>query len=193
MFITVMFGADCRMLVNSWCSLVTFIVHLKQKAQVPPEVTIALLAEDGHLVRLEEGTVPAPSMACSLLQEQGTYVLVRIIKGKDGAPTHYESLLDNLGDQYPELAGEYQDKWGGGTSTQLPATGFPGSSRGAVLALRLARHKPQSEKTHKRSAWPPGTRSPFKVSEGGLPPIYKPLAGAIARMQVHISPAWHTP
>ncbi|XP_026641475.1 uncharacterized protein C22orf15 homolog isoform X6 [Microtus ochrogaster] len=106
MFITVMFGADCRMLVNSWCSLVTFIVHLKQKAQVPPEVTIALLAEDGHLVRLEEGTVPAPSMACSLLQEQGTYVLVRIIKGKDGAPTHYESLLDNLGDQYPELAEE---------------------------------------------------------------------------------------
>ena len=30
-------SADCRMLVNSWCSLVTFIVHLKQKAQVPPE------------------------------------------------------------------------------------------------------------------------------------------------------------
>ncbi|XP_041491016.1 uncharacterized protein C22orf15 homolog isoform X2 [Microtus oregoni] len=104
MFITVMFGADCRMLVNSWCSLVTFIVHLKQKAQVPPEVTIALLAEDGRLVRLEEGTVQAPSMACSLLQEQGTYVLVRIIRGKDGAPTHYESLLDNLDDQYPELA-----------------------------------------------------------------------------------------
>lgn len=70
---------------------------------------------------------------------------------------------------------------GGGTSTLLPATGFPGSSRGAVLALRLARHKPQSEKTHRRSAWPPGTRSPFKVSEGGLPPIKKPLAGAIAR------------
>ncbi|XP_049999296.1 uncharacterized protein C22orf15 homolog isoform X1 [Alexandromys fortis] len=153
MFITVMFGADCRVLVNSWCSLVTFIVHLKQKAQVPPEATIALLAEDGHLVRLEEGMVQAPSMACSLLQEQGTYVLVRAIRGKDGAPTHYESLLDNLDDQYPELAG------------------FPGSSRGVVLALRLARHKPQSEKTHGRSAWPQGTRSPFKVSEGGLPPI----------------------
>ncbi|XP_075836049.1 uncharacterized protein C22orf15 homolog isoform X1 [Microtus pennsylvanicus] len=106
MFITVMFGADCRMLVNSWCSLVTFIVHLRQKAQVPPEVTIALLAEDGRLVRLEEGTVQAPSMACSLLQEQGTYVLVRIIRGKDGAPTHYESLMDNLDDQYPELAEE---------------------------------------------------------------------------------------
>lgn len=102
-------SANCHMLVNSWCSLVTFIMHLKRKAQVPPEgektwrawgqgdlrvpcpgascpayshfcpVTIALLAEDGHLVRLEEGMVQAPSMACSLLQEQGTYVLVQII------------------------------------------------------------------------------------------------------------------
>ncbi|XP_021030065.1 uncharacterized protein C22orf15 homolog [Mus caroli] len=106
MFITVMFGAGCRELVNPWCSLVNFTVHLKQKAQVPPEVTIALLAEDGHLVKLEEETTQAPSMACSLIQEQGTYVLIQVIKGKDGTPTHYESLLDNLDDQYPELAEE---------------------------------------------------------------------------------------
>ncbi|OBS72118.1 hypothetical protein A6R68_13314, partial [Neotoma lepida] len=106
MFITVMFGAGCQVLVNTWCSLVTFTMHLKQKVQVPPEVTIALLAEDGHLVRLEEGITQAPSMACSLLPEQGTYVLVQIIEGKDGTPTHYESLLDNLDDQYPELAEE---------------------------------------------------------------------------------------
>ncbi|XP_040588263.1 uncharacterized protein C22orf15 homolog isoform X3 [Mesocricetus auratus] len=77
MFITVMFGAGCRVLVNPWCSLVTFIKHLKQKAQLPPEVTIALLAEDGHLVSLEEEIAQAPSMACSLLQEQGTYILVQ--------------------------------------------------------------------------------------------------------------------
>ncbi|XP_040588264.1 uncharacterized protein C22orf15 homolog isoform X4 [Mesocricetus auratus] len=80
MFITVMFGAGCRVLVNPWCSLVTFIKHLKQKAQLPPEVTIALLAEDGHLVSLEEEIAQAPSMACSLLQEQGTYILVQVIK-----------------------------------------------------------------------------------------------------------------
>lgn len=41
-------------------------------------VAIALLAEDGHLVKLEE-VAEAPSMACSLLQEQGTYVLVQVI------------------------------------------------------------------------------------------------------------------
>ncbi|MEJ1288125.1 putative gene 867 [Cricetulus griseus] len=103
--------AGCQVLVNPWCSLVTFIMHLKQKAQVPPEVTIALLAEDGQLVRLEEGIAQAPSMACSLLQEHGTYVLVQVIKGKDGTPTRYESLLDNLDDHCPELAGKYQDKW----------------------------------------------------------------------------------
>lgn len=42
-------------------------------------VTIALLAEDGYLVKLEEEVIQTPSMACSLLQEQGTYVLVQVI------------------------------------------------------------------------------------------------------------------
>lgn len=41
--------------------------------------TIALLAEDGHLVSLDEGASEAPSMGSSLLQERGTYVLVQII------------------------------------------------------------------------------------------------------------------
>lgn len=45
--------------------------------------TIALLAEDGHLVNLveglEEGPSPEPSMASPPLQERRTYVLVQII------------------------------------------------------------------------------------------------------------------
>ncbi|XP_039098860.1 uncharacterized protein C22orf15 homolog isoform X2 [Hyaena hyaena] len=106
MFITVMFGAGCWELVNTWCNLVTLTAHLRQKGQVPPDATIALLAEDGHLVSLDEGASEAPSMGSSLLQERGTYVLVQIIKGEDGAPTRYESLLENLDDQYPELAEE---------------------------------------------------------------------------------------
>ncbi|XP_072579508.1 uncharacterized protein C22orf15 homolog isoform X3 [Vulpes vulpes] len=71
--------------------------------------TIALLAEDGHLVSLDErleGASQAPSMGSPRLQERGTYVLVKIIKGEGGAPTRYESLLENLDDQYPELAEE---------------------------------------------------------------------------------------
>ncbi|XP_052600616.1 uncharacterized protein C22orf15 homolog isoform X1 [Peromyscus californicus insignis] len=121
--------AGCQVLVNTWCSLVTFIMHLKQKVQVPPEVTIALLAEDGHLVRLEEGIAQAPSMACSLLQEQGTYVLVQITGGKDGTPTHYKSLLDNLDDHCPELAEEL-DWLSGFPATSNSQRRRPGIRRG---------------------------------------------------------------
>ncbi|XP_046496458.1 uncharacterized protein C22orf15 homolog [Equus quagga] len=121
MFITVMFGAGCRELVNPWCSLVTLTAHLRQRAQVPPGTTIALLAEDGHLVSLveglEEGASPAPSRGSPLLQERATYVLVQIIKGEGGAPTRYESLLEKLDDWCPELAEEL--RWLSG----LPAMG----------------------------------------------------------------------
>ncbi|XP_063081920.1 uncharacterized protein C22orf15 homolog [Cavia porcellus] len=120
MFITVMFGAGHCELVNPWCSLVTLNAHLKQKGQVPPDATIALLAEDGHLVSLGEdveGTSSTPSMGHRpLLHERGTYVLVQIIR-EGGAPTRYVSLLENLDDCYPELAEEL--RWLSG----LPATG----------------------------------------------------------------------
>ncbi|XP_059264967.1 uncharacterized protein C22orf15 homolog isoform X3 [Mustela nigripes] len=115
MFIKVMFGAGCWELVNTWCSPMTLGAHLRQRGQVPPDAIIALLAEDGHLVSLdeglEEGASLAPSMGSPLLQERGTYVLVQIFskwatEGEGGAPTRYESLLENLDDQYPELAGE---------------------------------------------------------------------------------------
>ncbi|XP_046277257.1 uncharacterized protein C22orf15 homolog isoform X4 [Marmota monax] len=78
-------------LVNPWCSLMTLTAHLKQRGQVPQDAslhafpeTIALLAEDGQLVSLgedlEEKTSPASSKGSPLLQERGTYVLVKIIK-----------------------------------------------------------------------------------------------------------------
>ncbi|XP_019520933.1 PREDICTED: uncharacterized protein C22orf15 homolog [Hipposideros armiger] len=108
MFITVLFGAGCRELVNPWCSLVILTAHLRKKGQVPPDATIALLAEDGHLVNLEKGLQEAsqdPATGSPLLQERGTYVLVQIINEEGGAFTRYESLLENLDDWCPELAG----------------------------------------------------------------------------------------
>ncbi|XP_013375889.1 PREDICTED: uncharacterized protein C22orf15 homolog isoform X2 [Chinchilla lanigera] len=120
MFIKVMFGAGHWELVNPWCSVVTLTAYLKRKGQVPPDATIALLAEDGHLVSLgedlEEGTSSPPSRGSPLLQERGTYVLVQIIR-EGGVPTRYVSLLENLDDWYPELAEEL--RWLSG----LPAMG----------------------------------------------------------------------
>ncbi|KAB1255303.1 uncharacterized protein Cadr_000028319 [Camelus dromedarius] len=119
MFITVMFGAGCWELVNPCCSLVTLTAHLRRRGQVPPDVTIALLAEDGHLVSLGEGleeeTSLTPFVGSLLLQERGTYVLVQVISKwglrlpavamlECAAPTRYESMLENLDDWYPELA-----------------------------------------------------------------------------------------
>nr|XP_015005329.1 uncharacterized protein C22orf15 homolog isoform X10 [Macaca mulatta] len=116
MFIKVMFGAGCSVLVNTSCRLVNLTAHLRQKAGLPPDAslhvlsaTIALLAEDGNLVSLEEdlkeGAAWTQTMGNSLLKERAIYVLVRTIKGEDMVPTRYESLLENLDDHYPELAG----------------------------------------------------------------------------------------
>ncbi|CAM9700771.1 unnamed protein product [Rangifer tarandus platyrhynchus] len=120
MFIMVMFGAGCWELVNIWCSLGTLTAHLRQRCQVPPDATIALLAEDGHLVNLveglEEGPSPVPSVASPPQQERGTYVLVQIIKGEGGDPMHYESLLENLDAWCPELAEEL--RWRSGLPPQ---------------------------------------------------------------------------
>uniref|UniRef100_A0A671FKL6 Uncharacterized protein n=1 Tax=Rhinolophus ferrumequinum TaxID=59479 RepID=A0A671FKL6_RHIFE len=79
-FITVLFGAGCRELVNPCCNLVTLIACPASHPDLP--ATIALLAEDGHLVNLDKGLVGAPwapSTGSPLLQEHGTYVLVQII------------------------------------------------------------------------------------------------------------------
>ncbi|VFV29779.1 Hypothetical predicted protein [Lynx pardinus] len=146
MFITVMFGAGCWELVNTWCSLVTLTAHLRQRGQVPPDATIALLAEDGHLVSLDEGASQAPSMGSPLLQERGTYVLVQIIKGEDGAPTRYESLLENLDDQCPELAA---------TKEGLPAIQDPlAGARSQNLELLRSCHQ-QEGQGHRPDVRPP--------------------------------------
>ncbi|XP_054399161.2 uncharacterized protein C22orf15 homolog isoform X17 [Pongo abelii] len=87
MFIKVMFGAGCSVLVNTSCRLVNLTAHLRQKAGLPPDVTIALLAEDGNLVSLEEdlkeGASRAQTMGNSLLKERAIYVLVRIISKRE--------------------------------------------------------------------------------------------------------------
>ncbi|XP_035160509.1 uncharacterized protein C22orf15 homolog isoform X3 [Callithrix jacchus] len=96
MFIKVMFGAGSSVLVNTSCRLVNLTAHLRQKAGLLPDaslhglpVTLALLAEDGNLVSLEEDLKEAASGALtigsSLLKERATFVLVRIISKRERA------------------------------------------------------------------------------------------------------------
>ncbi|XP_063519464.1 uncharacterized protein C22orf15 homolog isoform X10 [Pongo pygmaeus] len=79
--------SGCSMLVNTSCRLVNLTAHLRQKAGLPPDATIALLAEDGNLVSLEEdlkeGASRAQTMGNSLLKERAIYVLVRIISKRE--------------------------------------------------------------------------------------------------------------
>ncbi|XP_074246922.1 uncharacterized protein C22orf15 homolog isoform X3 [Saimiri boliviensis] len=160
MFIKVMFGAGSFVLVNTSCRLVNLTAHLRQKAGLLPDVTLALLAEDGKLVSLEdlkEAASGAPTMGSSLLKERATYVLVRISKGEGMAPTRYESLLEKLDDQYPELAGECRGaaRGEGTTSPQPLPAGLLRPSRGTSQAVRPLLCGPRSEEAHGHSAWPP--------------------------------------
>ncbi|KAM9194430.1 uncharacterized protein C22orf15 homolog [Dugong dugon] len=100
--------AGCWELVNPWCSLVTLTTHLRERGGVPQDVTLALLAEDRHLVSLgqglEEADTPAPTMGSSLLQERETYIIIRILSKEGGAPTRCKFLLENLDNLCSELA-----------------------------------------------------------------------------------------
>ncbi|XP_033089883.1 uncharacterized protein C22orf15 homolog isoform X8 [Trachypithecus francoisi] len=87
-------AAGCSVLVNTSCRLVNLTAHLRQKAGLPPDAslhvlpaTIALLAEDGNLVSLEqdlkEGAAQTQTMGNSLLKERAIYVLVRTISKRE--------------------------------------------------------------------------------------------------------------
>nr|XP_010347519.1 uncharacterized protein C22orf15 homolog isoform X4 [Saimiri boliviensis boliviensis] len=150
MFIKVMFGAGSFVLVNTSCRLVNLTAHLRQKAGLLPDVTLALLAEDGNLVSLEdlkEAASGAPTMGSSLLKERATYVLVRISKGEGMAPTRYESLLEKLDDQYPELAEELR---------RLSGLSSAGHDRRKRMGTRRGHHEQSpASRSRKVSSRPP--------------------------------------
>ncbi|XP_061239846.1 uncharacterized protein C22orf15 homolog [Bos javanicus] len=130
--------ASCWELVNTWCGLGTLTAHLRQSGQVPPDASVALLAEDGHLVSLaeglEEGPSPAPSVAKSGGRVRTTSLpVIRLppsTEGEGGDPTRYECLLENPDRWHPELAREchsHRRAWGQGhLPTRTLKQGFPG-------------------------------------------------------------------
>uniref|UniRef100_A0A8C3SE35 Uncharacterized protein n=1 Tax=Chelydra serpentina TaxID=8475 RepID=A0A8C3SE35_CHESE len=100
------FTADCQVIVNVHCRVLSLTAHLKKKCQCRPEDCIDLLAESGTLINLSEVESPASELASKYLQERQRYILIRVIRGEDSESTYYESLLENLGKHHPELAGE---------------------------------------------------------------------------------------
>uniref|UniRef100_A0A8C5PIS3 Chromosome 22 open reading frame 15 n=1 Tax=Leptobrachium leishanense TaxID=445787 RepID=A0A8C5PIS3_9ANUR len=117
MFVTVKFGADHQILLNSNCKVVNLIESLKEQCKCGSDVTIDLLDELGNLVNLSD-LEGSQEIATNYLRERQCYVLVKVIR--DGSdPAQYESLLENLWKRYPELAERLQklsnphlkDKW----------------------------------------------------------------------------------
>ncbi|XP_075753967.1 uncharacterized protein C22orf15 homolog isoform X1 [Pelodiscus sinensis] len=106
MFITVSYGADCHEIVNVQCRVLSLTAHLKRKCQCRPEDCVDLLDESGTLMNLSQVESPGSELARKYLQERQHYILIRVVRGENSEPTCYESLLENLEEHHPELAGE---------------------------------------------------------------------------------------
>ncbi|KAM6119935.1 uncharacterized protein C22orf15 homolog [Phoenicopterus ruber ruber] len=108
MFVTVRYGANCQEMVNLQCCVLILTAHLKRKSQCRPEDCIDLLDETGTLMNLSKVENPASEFASKYLRERERYILIRVIRGESSEATCYESLLENLGKHYPNLAGKSQ-------------------------------------------------------------------------------------
>ncbi|XP_025893236.1 uncharacterized protein C22orf15 homolog [Nothoprocta perdicaria] len=104
MFALVRYGADCQAMVNLHCRLLILVAHLKRKCQCRPEDNIDLLDESGALMNLSKAENSASELASKYLRERQRYILIKVTRKEDTESTCYESLLENLGKHYPELA-----------------------------------------------------------------------------------------
>ncbi|KAM4709213.1 uncharacterized protein C22orf15 homolog [Discoglossus pictus] len=107
MFVTVKYGDDNQIILNTNCRIVNLTESLKEKCQCEADASIDLLDESGNLINLcdLEGS---QDNAINYLKERQRYILVRINKGDGSEPARYESMLDNLGKRHPELAERLQ-------------------------------------------------------------------------------------
>nr|XP_010305776.1 PREDICTED: uncharacterized protein C22orf15 homolog [Balearica regulorum gibbericeps] len=108
MFATVRYGANCQEMVNLQCRVLILMAHLKKKCQCRPEDCIDLLDEMGALMNLSKVENPAFEFTSKYLQERERYILIRVVRGESSEATCYESLLENLGNHYPDLVDRLQ-------------------------------------------------------------------------------------
>ena len=104
---------------------------------------------------------------------------------KRGAPTCYESLLENLDERCPELAGECHRRAPGGGCAFPPAPHRQDSwaFQRSCAGCRACPPGRWLEKARRHSAWPPGARPSFTAPKGGLPAVWDPLAGAESQVR----------
>ncbi|XP_029882372.1 uncharacterized protein C22orf15 homolog [Aquila chrysaetos chrysaetos] len=93
-------------MVNVQCCILILTAHLKGKRQGTPEDCIDLLDETGALINLSKVENPASKFTSKYLWERKHYILIRVIRGESSEATCYESLLENLGKHYADLAGK---------------------------------------------------------------------------------------
>uniref|UniRef100_A0A4W3J5T5 Uncharacterized protein n=1 Tax=Callorhinchus milii TaxID=7868 RepID=A0A4W3J5T5_CALMI len=104
MFITVTYGEDQKEIFNHQCRIVNLVESIKQKCNCGAEVCIDLIDEAGNLMNLSDQQT-STEFASNYLTTQKKYILIQV-KRDDFESCKYESLLKNLEQRHPELAGE---------------------------------------------------------------------------------------
>ncbi|KAM4763236.1 LOW QUALITY PROTEIN: uncharacterized protein C22orf15 homolog [Cyanocitta cristata] len=92
---------------NLHCCVQTLTDHLK-KCQCRPEDCIDLVDKKGTLMNLTKVEDPASEFTSKYLQERQHYILIRAVREENSEATCYESLLEDLGKNYPDLPGKSQ-------------------------------------------------------------------------------------
>uniref|UniRef100_A0A8C6ZIF7 Uncharacterized protein n=1 Tax=Nothoprocta perdicaria TaxID=30464 RepID=A0A8C6ZIF7_NOTPE len=107
--------ADCQAMVNLHCRLLILVAHLKRKCQCRPEGNCSGAAfTSGWMFFLQErhsrgwqrayGELQMPKVKGA--QTSPLDLSITLHRKEDTESTCYESLLENLGKHYPELAGK---------------------------------------------------------------------------------------
>ncbi|KAL4660340.1 hypothetical protein GN956_G452 [Arapaima gigas] len=155
MFVIVHFGERQSEILNPNCRIVSFVHYLKEQCKVDPHECVDLLDTTGELANLSERE-PSLELACSVLRDRHSYVLIRVTRAEGVTGCKYEPLLRDLDKTHPALA-ERLKRWSkphkdrerkGGVSrkgglqkdiatphgTRAPST--PGSKRGTNDPIR---------------------------------------------------------
>ncbi|XP_009584497.1 PREDICTED: uncharacterized protein C22orf15 homolog [Fulmarus glacialis] len=153
MFVTVRYGANCQEMVNLQCRVLILTAHLKRKCQCRPEDCIDLLDETGTLMNLSKVENPASEFASKYLRERERYILIRVVRESSEA-TCYESLLENLGKHYPDLADQLQKL---SANTQMRDHWRRGSLQRRAQPLTSTPARPRPTSQSKKSSELKGT------------------------------------